>query len=249
MFEGQFFPKQPIQFYGPGKKISPALSLTQKGYGYKDSPGDGASFTLTYGSVLSGSAPTSGDLVVWIAYSADGTAPATYANDLTGSGWAQGRSTTGTGSLVLAGTVLAKVLTSGDISSPPTAFTTPPLGSAGMWVAYTVTGTVTTLAVNNYDHQDSGTSAPSNDTQDSTSLGANQFAITISAGYGTDGTIGLSWSGATPDVQFQRTNCIDSGADEIEYAAHLSNGGVSVTISKPDDGGLNGLQSAYVSVI
>lgn len=223
-------------FGGGGSSL---ISLTQKGYGYIEGASSSADLAMSYANVSSGSAPSAGDLVVWIVYALDNAAQAIN----TVSGWTQSSRYVST---LLCSSVLAKVVVAGDVSSPATVVSAPTSYSAAMWVAYSVVGSVSQLAVNGHDSEYSSASAAADDTQDSTALGSSQYAITISFGGGNDDTIGLTWAGATPDIQFQRSNF--GGTTDIEYAAKLSAGGVSVTISKADDGALNSLVSAYVSV-
>ena len=222
--------------------VKAPITLAQKGYGYVEGASSTANLTLGYGTVSGGSAPAAGDLVVWIVYALDNTAQAI--DDLTGSGWSQDRRYV---SGLLCSSVLAKVVVAGDVSSPPTGVTAPTSYSAAMWVAYTVTGTVSTLTVTNHDSEYGSGSAPASDAQDSTAVPDDEYAITVAFGGGNDGTIGLNWSGATPDVAFQVSNLGGSTTD-VEFAAELSLGGASITISKDDDGALNSLASAYVAV-
>lgn len=220
---------------------APSLLLTQKGYGYAQSVGGTGNVTLGYGTVSSGSAPVAGDLVVWTVYAYDNAAQAI--NDLTGSGWTQDRRYIA-GSLC--SSVLTKVVVAGDVSSPPTGVTAPTAGSVAAWVAYTITGSVSALTVNNHDSEFSSASAPASDIQNSTTIPGESYSITVACGGGSDDNIGLNWSGATPDFSFQRTN-IDSGID-VKFDGVLVLGGANVTISKDDDGTLNSLFSAYVAV-
>ncbi len=218
------------------------LSLAQKGFGYIEGANDTANLALSYANVSSGSAPSVGDLVAWIVFAGDlGAQPI---NDLTGSGWAQSR-TSDLGYFISS---LAKVVVSGDISSPPTIVTAPQLGSAAMWVAYTVSGDIGTLTVNGLTRSPSaGNPDPEDISVNSTALTTSQYAIMMSLGTGDDGVISLAWSGATPDIQFQRTNVFSTTGD-VEYAVHLIAGGESITVSKGDDGGLNCLAAGYVAV-
>jgi len=221
--------------------VKAPITLVQKGYGYVEGTSSSADLTLSYGTVSGGSAPAAGDLVVWIVYALDNTAQAI--NDLTGSGWTQDRRYVST---LLCSSVLAKVVVAGDISAPPTGVTAPTSYSSAMWVAYTVTGTISTLAVTNHQSEYGNASAPSSQAQDSSAVPDDEYAITVAFGGGNDDTIGLNWTGATPDIAFQRSNF--GGTTDIKYGAELTLGGASITISKDDDGALNSLASAYVSV-
>lgn len=222
-----------------------ALSLTQKGYGYIEGASNTANLALSYANVSAGSAPSAGDLVVWMVMGKDTSAQPI--DDLTGSGWTQSR-VYATGEM--GSSILAKVVSAGDIASPATVVTSPTAGSAAMWVAYSVAGSVASLTANSLQIEYSGASAPSaSDTVDSSALTSEQYAITLSFGGGSDGDISLSWSGATPDIQFQRTNVYETSSGDIEWGVHLAAGGESVVISKSsDDGSYNSLSTGYIAV-
>lgn len=217
------------------------LSLTQKGYGYIESASTG-NLALSYGNVSSGSAPSAGDLVVWIVEATDNSAQAI--NDLTGSGWTQSRAYVST---LIGASILAKVVSASDIASPPTGVTSPVYGAAGMWIAYTVSGSITSLAANSLTAEYSGTSAPSNQTPNAS---ASSRAIMLSLGLGSDNAMSIAWSGATADISLERTNVMSNGSliVDIKYLAKLGVPGDSVTISMGDDGSLNALASGYIAV-
>jgi len=217
------------------------LTLTQKGYGISDTGGTG-NITLNYSSVSAGAAPAAGDLVVWmVAAFDDGAQPI---NDVSGSGWTQSRAYVST---FLGASILAKVVTAGDISSPATIVTSPTDGASGTWVAYSLGASISSLSVSSLQAEFSDAGGPSSDAVNSTGIGPNAIAITTSFGTGSDDDISLSWSGATPDIQFQRS-VLRLGAIEVEYAAKKSVGGVSVTVSKSDDGTYNSIATGYVTV-
>lgn len=220
-----------------------SLSLVQKGYGYIEGAGITSDLALSYGNVSSGSAPSAGDLVAWIVYAIDTSSQAIA--DLTGSGWTQDRRYVST---TLGSSILAKVVAAGDIASPPTAVSAPTNGSAAMWIAYTISGSVTSLAISGHDSQYAGASAPSSDAQDSTALTDSQYAITMCFGAGNDTNgVTVSWSGATPDIRLDRENIFSTTTD-IEYTAKLGLGGDSVTITMGDEGSTNSLASGYIAV-
>ncbi len=222
--------------------VKAPITLAQKGYGYMEAASSSSDLALSYANVSGGSAPAAGDFVVWIiyAYSTAGQA----INDLTGSGWTQDRLYAST---TICSSVLAKVASSGDISSPATGVTAMPSYSVAMWVAYSVTGAIGTVAVNSHGCEFGNNSAPASDALDSTSVPDDEYAVTVAVGGGTDGAIGLNWTGATPDVTVQRSNVGGSTID-LKFGAVLSLGGANISISKDDDGTLNSLASAYVSV-
>lgn len=228
-----------VAFFVPPPFAAP-LGLTQKGYGYAQGASSTSNLTLNYGTVSSGSAPVAGDLVVWIVCALDSASQAI--NDLTGSGWGQARRY----SSPICSSVLAKVVVAGDVSAPPTGVSAPTDGSVAMWVSYAIAGGLSTLTVNNHDLEYAGTTAPGSDLQNSSGLSAGAYSITVAFGTGTDDTIGLNWSGATPDVSLQRTN-FESTVD-VKFGAAAVRGGANITISKDDDGAFNSLASAYVSV-
>lgn len=243
MFEGQFFPKQPIQFYGPGKKIVAALALTQKGYGHIYDTGPTVDLSMNYGNVDGGSAPSAGDLVVWFFVAGDeGASPIV---DLTGSGWAQQSSW----SNPFGATMLAKVVTAGDLSSPPLVINDPVFGSMGFWVAYSIVGSVASVVVSPLNREGLTSSAPSNQTCDSSAINPPNVAITIGAGGGNDGSPSMSMSGATADISF--TSAANQWLDEIsetQFIVDATVGGANITISKGDDGNYNHMASGYVTV-
>jgi hypothetical protein len=217
-------------------------TLAQKGYGHVYGASSTANLDLSYANVDGGSAPVAGDLVVWFVLAIDSSASSVA--DLTGSGWAQASSRV----VTMDSSMLAKVVVSGDISSPPTVISGPTDGSIGFWAAYTVGGSISSLSVSTLSRQYPNTSAPSNQTQDSSALNEPSVAITIGAGGGDDGSPSMSISGATADINFtSAANAWHSGA-ETQFLANATVGGVSITFSKGDDGSKNHMASGYVTV-
>lgn len=229
---------------GFGAVVSlPFAGLTRKGYGYVEGASNTADMVLSYANVSSGSAPGPGDFVAWMVLGFDNAAQCI--DDLSGSGWTQSRVYADGMNCV---SMIGKVATEDDIASPPTAVTSPTNGSAGMWVSYSFDGSIS-ITVNSLSTQHSSGSAPSSDAVDSTALGTNEYAITMGFGTGTDGTISLTWTGFGPDIQFQRDNVMASGTADVEWAAHMMEGGQSVTLSKSsDDGNWNSIGSGYFAI-
>lgn len=223
-----------------------AGSLTPKGYGHIYGASSTANLALSYANVDSGSAPAAGNLVVWCIFAVDSTADPIQ--DLTGSGWQQvdGWDTTSD----IARAMLAKVVVSGDVSSPPTIISGPTGGSIGFWAAYTVTGTIASLSISALNWENSGNSAPSNQTVNSSALNSPDVAISIGAGGGDDGSPSMSISGATADINFTSAANVwgASGSRETQFLVNATVGGANITFSKGDDGGLNLMASAYVTV-
>lgn len=228
--------------FGAGNSL-PFTGLTQKGYGYIEGANNTANMALSYANVSSGSAPSAGDLVVWMVVGFDTSAQPV--NDLTGSGWTQSRVYADTTNGV---SMLGKVVTADDIATPATVVTSPTAGSAGLWIAYTFNGSIS-IAINSLSSQFSASVAPSNDVVDSSSLGTNEYAITMAFGTGTDSTIQLTWTGFGPDITLDRTNVIVTGVGDIKWAAHMIEGGQSVTIAKGDDSNTwNSIGSGYFAI-
>jgi hypothetical protein len=230
----------------PGIRIGLAglvgsLRLRQKGYGYSQVAAEG-NLTLNYNTVLIGSAPVAGDLVVWCVRAADdGGDPMN-----TVSGWTQQRAYTGS---TLGSSVLAKVVTSEDISSPATVASSIQYGGTGMWIAYSIdSGNVSSLSIGGYSAKYGGASAVSSTVVDSTAIPDDQYAITVAFGTGTNATIDLSAAGMVSDIQFQLTPGAPGSSVNIEFIANTILGGVSTTLSMPDEGSGNGTLGAYVQV-
>jgi len=227
-----------------GLIVAAGGSLIQKGYGYAYGTTAPYDLALGYGTVVSGEPPEPGDLVVWLV-----TAGNTAINDLTALGWAQQRKNTASWAGVA---TLAKVLVSGDISSPPEAITDAGRGACGMWVAYSIEGTIEALACAGLTDSYS-TGAPSARSVNSSALMDNQVAITMSHAWGDDDNISLAWSGAVPDIQYQAPVSILAASTggplvvEVEWGVHLAVGGENITVSQGDDGA-NGLAAGYVAV-
>ncbi len=145
--------------------------------------------------------------------------------------------------------VLAKVVTASDISSPALIVVDPLYGGAGMWIAYRISsGSVSNLSIGGYSAKYEGTSAVSSTIVDSTAIPDDQYAITVAFGSGTNATIDLSAAGMVSGIQFQLTPGSPGGSVNIEFIANTILGGVSTTISLPDEGNGNGTLGAYVQV-
>lgn len=223
---------------------APFAGLTRKGYGYIEGSGDTGSLALSYANVSAGSAPVAGDLVCWMVLGFDNTAQPCV--DLTGSGWTQTRRYDDGMNGV---SMLAKVVNSTDVSSPENVITAPTSGAAGFWVAYSFAGEISISGPTSFTSEHSSAAAPANDIVDSSALTSGQWAVTMAFGTGTDGVIGLTWTGLGPDIQFERTNVMVTGTGDIEWAANHIDGGQSVTISKVDDGTWNALGSGYFTIV
>lgn len=217
-----------------------SLSLTQKGYGYIESESTG-NLTMSYANVQSGSAPSAGDLVVWMVGAVDTSAQAI--NDMSGSSWTQSRGY----SNPICASVLAKVVTADDVASPGTVVTAPTDGAAAMWIAYTVSGSVSSLGAGGVSIVYGGTGDPGD-----ASLDASSFTRAVLLSFGlASGTPSLAWTGATADIQFTRTNVTYVGGSvsgDWEWMAKLSAPGDSITVQKGDDGSANTIGVGYISI-
>jgi hypothetical protein len=227
------------------------IILTQKGYGTAKGANETANLTLNYGTVGSGSAPVAGDLVIWHVWAFDtGASPI---NSLTGSGWSQS-SVINPSSDAIYMRGYAKVLVAGDISSPPTAVTSPEQGAVGAWVAYTVTGKpVTTLTfAGEAGERGSGLSyvnAVSNVSLNMSSVDGPAFASTMLTG--SDGSVNQGWTGATPDGSqsandFGFTGVMDYTHYWKVYADSIV--GDNITAVGGDNGAINTNSVFYVLV-
>lgn len=215
----------------------PFSGLTFKGRGTRS----GTDGTLSYGTVTEGSAPVAGDLVIWnsawLAFA--GVAP----SDLTGSGWIQDY-LKNTDTYDIGHIVLAKVVSASDVSSPPT-IGNPTYGLAAMWAAFTVSGNISALSINGHDVNYGGASAAASVAVDSSVLSSPETAITLIHGNGTDGSIAVT--GITLDKSITIAN-YDGGTQDAQLGYKLDVGGASYTIAKVDDGTVNSIAAAYVSV-
>lgn len=221
-------------------------TLIQKGYGHVYDTGETADLSMSYANVDGGSAPAAGDLVVWVVMAADNVAMPIV--DLTGSGWTQIRATDALTS-ILHGSILAKVVATGDLSSPPLVVDDPTAGSIALWAAYTVNGSIAALNAPTLNIARSGTGTPVNQSVDSSALASPNVAIMIGAGGGDDGSPTLSKTGASADINFASSaNLWLGGVAETRFLINAIVGGESVTYSKSDDGGENHMMSGYVSV-
>lgn len=220
-------------------------TLAQKGYGHVYGASNTADLAMSYANVDGGSAPAAGDLVIWFALGYDTVASPVV--DLTGSGWTQGSNVwNATDDLGL--TILAKVVSAGDLSSPPTMIDDPTQGSIGFWVAYSVSGSVSSLSVPTPSCERAGADAPSNQVQNSAGA-APAYAITIGMGGTSSGTPSLTMTGATADITFTTAaNVWGSSTYEGKFLVDLAAGGANITFSKSDDGSANHMASGYVLV-
>lgn len=228
-------------FYVAGGGPSPLTALTYKGRGFN---GTGATHTaslpLSYGTVSNGSAPSAGDVVVWNIFSEDSSADPFQAL----AGWEIALSNPASTRYFGA---YAKVLTAGDISSPPNAVVGPTDGAGGFWVAFTPTGTVATLTL---DLQTAwgGASAPSNIVVS----GSSQVGplVIVGMGFGNDGSPTHVWGGATEDGSSDSITLFGSSGVDIraKYKYYASGSGNNVTMSKSDDGGNQGHSGLYLKL-
>lgn len=220
------------------------LALTQKGYGHVYDTSETSDLSMSYANVDGGSAPAAGDLVVWIFMAIDSVGQPIL--DLTGSGWVQEKSYI---TSIGGGTLLAKVVTAGDVSSPPLVVDDPEFGSIGFWVAYSISGSVSSVTVNSFTWDFSSAAAPANQVVDSSALNDSSIAITVAAGGGSDDSPSLAISGASADITFTSSNnqWVTSGA-ETRFMVNATAGGAAITFSKGDDGNSNHLLSGYVAV-
>lgn len=213
--------------------------LTFKGRGHIQ-VASSTGWTLNYDTVDEGSAPSAGDLAVW--FSRGGDNPGNAFTTI--SGW-QSSISAKDGSISVA--AYAKVLTAGDISSPPNPFDTIPLDASGFWVVFSVTGTISTLTVTGATFEDSGAGTPASQAQNSSALTDPDVGITLGVGSRTGSTVTLAFTGSTIiDTElFQHT--IGASAYD-KYGWSMDVGGANVTVSKSDDGQANMLGSARVHV-
>ncbi len=222
----------------PGAAFTP----TYKGHGRVQVSGSSAARTLNYSTVAAGSAPSAGDLVVWAClrlYLGGGGLPDPF-NNLTGSGWAQQRMTENSDQQI--GSVLGKVVVSGDISSPPTILNETINGQGlFMWTAYSIVGTVTTVAVSSTDLNVGDNSAPSSISLNST--GTAGYAVTVAIKSGDDGSQQIG------GITFDQEQTFDPGSSDYRAGSKLDLGGASYTITGGDDGFFNTLLAGYVTVV
>lgn len=241
-----------------GKRRGPQMTLAYKGHGSVFGDGSSAT-TMNYGTVAAGSAPAAGDLVVWLWYIGVefyDTSPLTdwRRADLTGAGWVQnnqpGIIPAADNSVLAVGSVLAKVVAAGDISSPPTIApaNTGMAGNFGTWVAYSVTNAIASLTIAAATRLSSGSSAPASIGVDSSALTPPAVALTFVVSGGTDGSIQMS--GITLDQEASRANLggYYTATADVRAGLKLDVGGAAYTVSKGDDGDLNFLLAGYVAV-
>lgn len=220
------------------------LALTYRGHGHVYGASATSDLAMSYANVDGGSAPVASDLVVWMVLAGDNVSPV---NDLTSVGWTQGLS--GVVGSAFEATLLGKVVSAGDLSSPPTVITAPIGGSIGLWVAYSFIGTISSLSVSTVNAQYPNADAPTNQSCDSSSLNPPSVAITFGAGGGNDGSPSMAISGAAADISFtSAANIWFFGTGETQFLVNASVGGANITFSKGDDGGANHMASGYVVV-
>lgn len=240
------------------------LSLTYKGHGRVFVETGAGDTTMNYGTVLGGSAPAAGDLVCWhwLANDSYDTSPVEddRRNDLTGLGWVQNNQPAIIGAVdaveMKASTMLAKVVTSGDLSSPAVFMEDTTFANSfmnwGFWVAFSVVGTVASLTIPTHVRNVGGgtneTNAPTSIPVDSSALNPPAAAVTFGWGTGTDDSPTLA--GVTWDVELTQNNFgqyFDTTLD-IRAGYKLDVGGASYTVSKSDDGQANALAAGYISI-
>lgn len=222
-------------------KAAIPLGLTQKGYGRTSVPTT-ANLALDYGTVVGGSAPDAGDFVVWVVIAYNSGDPR---NDLTGSGWTQ--SNHAVQSSTYWSSVLAKIVSAGDISSPPTIVTAPDLGAVGFWVAYTKTGSHSSISIPFNTYKQASAAAPTNTRVPAS--GIDGPLVVVGLGSGDDGTPTLTLSSGEDGSQ-SATNLMLSGTMDFLHKWKLySTTGADVTVSKSDDGNANSSVGAYVRLV
>lgn len=221
--------------------------LTLKGYGRNAFTNGGASWSYniaSYGGLIAGGQPAAGDLVVMISIANFSSG---LPNNVAPGGWATAPSSGYADAFTSA---QAKVLSAGDLSSPPTLndSTISGDGSAfagSYWFAFSVTGTISAISFPTFNYQNSSASAPTNQSLDSSALNAPNVSISLALGGGNIASPSLSM-GVTPDVSFE--NSPFSNAQVWDVMMRLAVGGEALTISKGDDGDGNVLTSTYLSV-
>jgi hypothetical protein len=235
--------------------------LAYKGHGVVFKDAGPSATTMNYGTVAAGSAPSAGDLVVWIWFigvEAYDNSPLTdwRRQSLTGSGWVQANQpgippASGENSDAYVASVLAKVVEAGDISSPPTiqpGIDADNAANYGMWVAYSVTGSIASLTIPAATRNSTGGSAPAGISVDSSDLSAPDLAISFAMAAGTDNSVQLS--GIVLDKELTQNNLGEyfTGPVDLRVGVKMDVGGGSYTITKGDDGSANLLFAGYVAV-
>lgn len=207
------------------------VTFTYRGAGY-ERVGSGAAFVADYTTAYEGSAPSAGDLVIWV-ISGTTSSATTYASP---SGW--------TRSVTSASALFSKVVTSGDLSSPPTFNSSTASITLGSWIAYAVTG-ISATSHGTFSAEEASAPAPANQTISASAVSAPLIAL--SQGLATLGAT-MSWSGATADKNLSAAN-LDGATQDIQvlFKLYESGTGDSITVSKGDDGFANSLSSAYIT--
>jgi hypothetical protein len=213
--------------------LDSGVKLTLKGYGWAS---QGASaYSMSFGNIVSGAAPAAGDLVIWHAHTGD-TATSGYA-DLTAAGWV------GT-SYKVAGAnawhiAWAKVVTAGDLSSPPAVKATAvSVFAVSSWVAYTPSRPIASLAAGGVQSEFTSV-VPAN--QVHTPAGTPAAFLSCGYKYNTIGVMTLAVSPGAFGVDFQVLDK-GSGVVDIRWGVQVQHDGVvpvAQTISSADDGSNN----------
>lgn len=230
---------------GGSGAIGAGGDLTYKGHGTQIVAGGGGNYTLSYGAVLGGEAPVAGDLVVWVVdwiNYGGGDDP----NTLTGWTAATDYLAIGFGYQIWSG---AKVLVAGDLSTPANLITSLGAfsGTAGMWVAYSVTGTISSMSATSPMGTDGNSSAPANlNDIDSSALNPPSTAITWVVAHGNDDAVTVG--GVTFDTAQQVNNVGYGNALDLFFGQKLDVGGANLTITGVDNGSDNALIAGYITV-
>lgn len=238
---------------------SPYFTLTYKGHGTVWKDAGPIETTMNYDTVVEGSAPAAGDLVVWvwmIGYERYELSPLREWRriDLTGDGWVQNNQpapmTTEDTEFYVTST-LAKVVEASDISTPlaiQPGIDADIAANYGFWIAYTVSGSITNLSIPSMTRNYSGGSSPSNISFDSSALTPPESSITVAMSFGSDDSMQLS--GITLDKEVSQNDLGDYLTDtaDIRVGVKLDVGGASYTLSKGDDGSSNMLLGGYIEI-
>jgi hypothetical protein len=171
--------------------------------------------------------------------------------DLTGQGWTQVDQPpvpVADSANNYVNSALAKVVTSGDVSSPPTLQSVADFAmNYGMWVAYSVSGAAV-VTIPEATRNNGGASAPASIALDSTALTPPAAAITFVLSSGTDGSISLSGITLDHEVSQNDLGQYYTGTLDVRVGVKFDLGGAAYTVSKGDDGTGNVLFAGYVAV-